>query len=32
LQQALGGFTTSNLVAVSIFGLIGAVLYRVAQH
>jgi uncharacterized oligopeptide transporter (OPT) family protein len=32
LQQALGGFATSNLVALAMFGLMGAVLYRVAQR
>ena len=32
LQGALGGFATSNLVALVMFGLLGALLYRVARR
>jgi putative OPT family oligopeptide transporter len=32
LQQALGGFATSDLAALAVFALLGAVLYRVARR
>ncbi|HZA97764.1 MAG TPA: hypothetical protein VE399_03240, partial [Gemmatimonadales bacterium] len=32
LQGALGGFASSNLVALVMFGLLGAALYRVAKR
>jgi hypothetical protein len=31
-HEALGGFATSNLVALVMFGLLGAVLFRVARR
>jgi hypothetical protein len=32
LQRAVGGFATSNLVALAMFALLGAALYRVAKR
>jgi hypothetical protein len=32
LQAALGGFATSDIVALVMFGLLGAALYRVARR
>jgi hypothetical protein len=32
LQGALGGFATSDLAALVMFGLLGMVLYRVARR